>query len=144
VGLQLSSVQQQCEAALAQVQSAWNAAALTWDADAFADVYTDDGLLYGGRPKHSIGRGEIRSYFESYTGAIKSASLNLTGQHTRVLGDGVFLTQGAGEFQFILAGGNPSRIVLRTTLLLVQREVCWKILQHHFSESPALPPLGPG
>ncbi|MGU7775503.1 nuclear transport factor 2 family protein [Burkholderia sp. MR1-5-21] len=35
----------------------------------------------------------------------------------------------------------PSRSRLRTTWVIVRREGRWKILQHHFSAPPDVPPL---
>ncbi|RYF39258.1 MAG: SgcJ/EcaC family oxidoreductase [Comamonadaceae bacterium] len=128
--------------ALAQVEAAWNAAAGAWNVPAFAQVYAQDAVFFGGRPGHAVGRAAIADYFASYAGVIESAALTLTSQAVRALADGVWLAQGYGAFEFVLAGGKPSRNVLRTTLVLVHREARWQILQHHFSESPGTPPLG--
>ncbi|RYX89420.1 MAG: SgcJ/EcaC family oxidoreductase [Comamonadaceae bacterium] len=128
--------------ALAHVEAAWNAAARGWNVRALSEVYAEDTAFFGGRPGHCIGRAAVADYFASYTGLIESAALTLTEQAVRALADGVWLAQGYGAFEFVLAGSKPSRNVLRTTLVLVHREARWQILQHHFSESPGTPPLG--
>lgn len=138
----LSSYHAEGGRALAQIQVAWNAAARSWDVGALADIYAPDALFFGGRPGHAVGRDQVRSYFASYADVIDSAVIELKGQQLLHLADGVFLAQGFGEFRFLLAGGKPSYSVLRTTLLLVRHEDRWQIRQHHFSESPAAPPLG--
>lgn len=128
--------------ALAAVQDAWNAAALRWDLDAFAAVYTGDALFFGGRPGQSVGRDAVRKYFASYVGVIDSATLALVDQHVVRLVPGTFLAQGFGQLQLRLSNGKLSQTVLRTTLIVVQREGRWEIQQHHFSVTPDAPPLG--
>lgn len=128
--------------ALAAVQEAWNAAALRWDLDAFAAVYTNDALFFGGRPGQFVGRDAVRKYFASYVGVIDSATLALVDQHVIPLVPGTLLAQGFGQLQLHLSNGRLLRTVLRTTLVVVQREDRWEIQQHHFSVTPDAPPLG--
>ncbi|WP_174913468.1 YybH family protein [Burkholderia diffusa] len=127
--------------ALAIVQAAWNAAARDWNPDALTGIYTADALFFGGRPGHSAGRDAIRTYFASYDGVIRSATLALVEQHFIRLGDDCFLAQGYGEFAFVLGDGNTSRSRLRTTLVIALQQGEWKIRQHHFSTSPETPPI---
>lgn len=129
-------------AALAQVVSAWNRAGATWDATALAAVYTDDGLLFGGRPGHAVGREAIRGYFASYDGVILSGSMQLSETELRLMGEGSLLAQGMVHFAFTLAGGEQTRSTMRATLLLQRGVGGWRILDHHFSTIPLVPPLG--
>jgi uncharacterized protein (TIGR02246 family) len=128
--------------ALAAVQAAWNAAGQRWDAIALAGIYTEDAVFFGGRPGHSVGLPAIREYFESYVGVIESAALDLIDQHIMKMAPGCYLAQGCGNFSFVLAGGQSTRSLLRTTLVIVAEGERWKIRLHHFSASPATPPLG--
>ncbi|WP_025602086.1 YybH family protein [Burkholderia sp. WSM2230] len=128
-------------AALAIVQAAWNAAARDWNPDALTGIYTADALFFGGRPGHSAGSDAIRTYFASYDGVIRSATLALVEQHFIQLGDDCFLAQGYGDFAFVLGDGKTSRSRLRTTLVIALQLGEWKIRQHHFSTSPEAPPL---
>lgn len=129
-------------AALAAVGADWNRGAEHWNADALAAVYADDALFFGGRPGHQVGRASIREYFASYEGVILSASLELVDQQVAELAPDLVVAQGYGHFSFVLAGDTPTRSVLRTTLLIERRGDRWRIRQHHFSMSPAVPPLG--
>lgn len=128
------------EAALAEIERQWNAAARTWDVDALAAIYADDALMYGGRPGLFVGP-QIRDYFASYIGVLKETTLDLVDQHIIALAPDVFLAQGFGEFHFLLGDGNRSGSVLRTTLVIVRRDGRWRIIQHHFSATPAAPPI---
>lgn len=129
-------------AALAQVVADWNRAGATWDAQALAAVYTEDGLLFGGRPGHAIGRGAIHGYFASYDGVILVGAMEMSETEVRVLGSDCALAQGKVHFAFTLAGGTQTRSTLRATLVLQREPDRWRILDHHFSSTPAAPPLG--
>jgi ketosteroid isomerase-like protein len=126
---------------LAEVERRWNAAAQPWNPAALCALYTDDALLMGGRPGHSVGRERIRGYFSSYLNVIESASLELKDQQLVVLGQSRYLAQGEGHFEFHLAAGTRSSSVLRTTLLLAGPSP-WSIQAQHFSPAPPAPPLG--
>jgi uncharacterized protein (TIGR02246 family) len=65
------------------VERRWNAAASTWDIDAFAAIYTGDALMFGGRADHSVGNEGVHAYFASYVGVLTSAEVTLTLQHIR-------------------------------------------------------------
>jgi ketosteroid isomerase-like protein len=126
---------------LAEVERRWNAAAQPWNPAALCVLYTDDALLMGGRPGHSVGREHIRGYFFSYVNVIESARLELKDQYLVVLGQSRCLAQGEGHFEFHLTAGTRSSSVLRTTLLLVGPSP-WSIQAQHFSPAPQAPPLG--
>ncbi|MGH6625684.1 MAG: YybH family protein [Burkholderiaceae bacterium] len=130
------------QAALDQVVADWNRAGATWDAAAIAAVYTEDGLLFGGRPGHSMGRGAIHGYFASYDGVILAGAMEMSETVLRTLGIDCVLAQGMVHFAFTLAGGEQTRSTLRATLVLKQEPDRWRILDHHFSTIPATPPLG--
>ena len=123
------------------VERRWNAAASTWDIDAFAAIYTDDALMFGGRADHSVGSEGVHAYFASYVGVLTSAEVTLTLQHIRQLGPETILTQGYGEFNFVLANGQRSHATLRTTWVIINKGGEWKVLQHHFSAMPEAPPI---
>ncbi|SAK77159.1 YybH family protein [Caballeronia ptereochthonis] len=127
--------------ALATVNAAWSAAAQRWDADAFAALYTEDALFFGGRPAHSIGRDAIRAYFASYEGVIDSASLELEEQHVMTLASDCFVAQGYGVLSSRFPGNRDSRSRLRTTWIIALRDGEWRIRQHHFSGLPEKPPI---
>ncbi len=133
----------EAEAALRSVERDWNAAAKDWNTVGLAALYTEDAVFYGGRPGHSVGRTQVRAYFESYTGMFSTVRLALVDQELRVLADGVCLAQGYAAFDFVLAAGGATRAVLRSTLVLVRRPEGWRIAQHHFSATPAEPPIPP-
>ncbi|NIE67190.1 SgcJ/EcaC family oxidoreductase [Burkholderia sp. Ax-1719] len=127
---------------LAEIQAAWNAAASTWNPDAFAALYTEDALFFGGRPDHCVGGAAIHAYFASYQDVLESATLDLVDQHFLWLADDCFLAQGFGDFAFVLEGGKrTSRARMRTTLVIAQHASVWKIRQHHFSVPPESPPI---
>lgn len=128
--------------ALAEVLAAWNAAAQRWDAAALGATYAQAGCLFGGRPGHSVGRAAITEYFASYDGVILSGVVHARDQHVVALAPGIVLAQGYVEMSFVLAPEQKTSSVLRSTLTLVQEAGEWKILQHHFSPTPAAPPLG--
>lgn len=130
--------------ALRSVEQGWNAAAEGWDPSALAALYTEDAVFYGGRVGHSVGRGQIQAYFESYVGMFTTVQLALVDQELRVLADGVILAQGVAAFTFGLSSGATSQAELRSTLVLVRRAEGWRILQHHFSPTPAVPPVPQG
>jgi uncharacterized protein (TIGR02246 family) len=127
--------------ALARVENAWSAAALQWNADAFAALYTDDALFFGGRPAHSIGREAIRAYFASYEGVIESAALELEEQHIMTLAADCFVAQGYGVLSSRFPGDIHSRSRLRTTWVIASCGGEWRIRQHHFSGLPEKPPI---
>lgn len=129
------------QAILTTMASRWSVAARDWDAAALAALYTDDALLFGGRPEHSTGGAGIRAYFASYEGVILSASLTLEEQHIQPIDARAFLARGYGEFTFTLAGNRQTISRMRTTWLLVD-DGGWRIRTHHFSPLPAAPPLG--
>ncbi len=131
-------------AALAQVVADWNQAAAEWDAQAIAAVYTEDGLLFGGRPGHSVGREAIHRYFSSYDGVIFSGAMELSETVVRVLGSDCILVQGMVHFAFTLAAGEQTRSRLRATLVLRREPDRWRIVDHHFSVIPDAPPLREG
>lgn len=130
------------QAALAAVQADWNAAAARWDAEALTAVYTGDAAMFAGRPGHATGEAGIRAYFGSYAGVIESAVMKLRDQRILLQLPDLVLAQGYADFNFRLAGDRPSASTLRTTLTLARRDGRWQILQHHFSATPAEPPLG--
>lgn len=131
-----------CAQALKSVQDAWNAAAKIWNPEKLGHLYLEDALFYGGRAGHSVGSDAIKSYFGSYTGLIKSAHLELVEQEIRRLDDSSFVAQGYGDFAFVLEGGISTKSVLRTTLIIVKQDNVLRIRLHHFSVTPAVPPLG--
>ena len=132
---------QEGEAALHAVERDWNAAALHWDTASLAALYTDDAVFYGGRVGHSVGRDQIRAYFDSYATIFTSVRLALVDQQLRALGPGIWLAQGYASFEFDFAAGGGSQSVLRSTLVLTRRAEGWRIIQHHFSATPAVPPI---
>ena len=128
--------------AVAQIQSAWNAAAAkNWNAEALSKLYCDEAVFFGGRPGHSVGVNAIRGYFDSYVGIVQSMTLQLVEQQAFSLAPDVVLAQGYGEIALVLADGKRTNPRLRITCVLVQREDRWLILQHHFSPTPAAPPI---
>ena len=129
------------ETGLRAVESGWNAAALRWDCAALAALYTEDAVFYGGRVGHSVGRAAIRAYFESYAALFTSVRLALVEQELRALGPDCWLAQGYAAFAFDMKDGGSSQAKLRSTLVLVKRAEGWRILQHHFSATPAVPPI---
>ena len=131
----------EAEGVLGDVQQRWNQAARTWDVASLTAMYTDDALMYGGRPGLSIGQAGMRGYFDSYTDMLASTRLELVDQYVIELAPDIYLAQGYGVFEFKLASGKVSGITMRTTLILVKRQGVWKILQHHFSSTPDAPPV---
>src|SRR4051794_17420913 len=129
------------ETALRAVERDWNAAAEHWDAAGLAALYTEDALLYGGRPGHAGGNAKGGEYFYSFVGTLAPARLALVDQELRRLGGGIYLAQGYAAFDFDLAAGGVSRAVLRSTLVLTRRPEGWRIAQHHFSSPPSEPPI---
>jgi len=129
------------EFALRAVERDWNAAARTWNTAGLAELYTEDAVFYGGRPGHSVGRAQVKAYFDSYAGMFSAVRLALVDQVLRTLGDGTCLAQGYAEFDFAFAAGGSGRAVLRSTLVLVRRPEGWRIMQHHFSATPEAPPI---
>jgi hypothetical protein len=137
----MSDLEENGHAALASVQTAWNAAAQPWNPRSLSAIYTDDALLFGGRPQHSVGADAIHDYFAAYDGIIISASLELRDQSLIQIGPQCFVAQGYGEFSFVLVAERVTKSLLRTTLTIV-RQNHWRLCQHHFSPLPASPPLG--
>ena len=127
---------------LAAIIAAWNRAAQDWDPAALTRLYSQDAVLFGGRPGLASGNAAIAAYFESYRGVILSASLDLSDQTLLDVGENALLAQGFGLFAFVLAGGKPTRQEMRTTLLLDWSSGETLIRAHHFSPVPAAPPLG--
>ena len=130
------------QSVLDQVVADWNRAGATWDATAIAAIYTQDGLLFGGRPGHFVGREAIRGYFASYEGVILAGSMQISGTEFRTLAQGCVLVQGMVDFAFTLAGNEQTSSTLRATLVLRREADRWRIADHHFSPVPAVPPLG--
>lgn len=128
--------------ALDAVCAEWNRAGARWDADGLAATYCEDGLLFGGRPGHYVGRESIRAYFATYDGVILAGGMTLSETALRTLGEDCILAQGMVCFDFTLAGQAQTRSTLRATLVLRRDSGRWRILQHHFSSEPAAPPLG--
>lgn len=128
---------------LDDVLDRWNAAGRRWNPAAFADCFTADGLFFGGRPCHYVGREAIRAYFESYVGVILVCQLALRDQEFVQAGPGFLLAQGWGEFSFTLADGQRTGSTVRTTWLLQQMPSHeWQIRQQHIAPAPVVPPLG--
>lgn len=123
----------------AVIEAAWNGASMNWNSEALAALYAENALLFGGRRDHSVGKQAICKYFASYNGIIESASLALQDQHFRSLGAECLLTQGYGQFSFVLCNGQTFLCLMRTTLVVELQENKWKICQHHFSELPTTP-----
>lgn len=94
---------------------------------------SDDALLFGGRPGHSIGHKAIRAYFASYDGVIDSGTMQLVDPKIVRLASDCVLVQGYADFDFQLACGEQSRSTLRATLVAVRQNEQWRIRQHHFS-----------
>lgn len=132
----------EAEEALAQVTADWNRAASSWDAAGLAAVYTEDGLLFGGRPGHCVGRPAIQAYFASYDGVILGGAMQMSGTQLRQLSQDCVLAQGMVDFAFTLAGDEQTRSTVRATLVLRRETGRWRIVDHHFSPTPAEPPLG--
>ena len=128
-------------ATLRAVEHAWNAAAQHWDPAALAALYTEDAVFYGGRIGHSVGRAEVRAYFESYAAIFTTVRLTLVEQELRELAPGIVLAQGYASFEFGFKAGGESRATFRSTLVLIRQPAGWCILQHHFSPTPAEPPI---
>jgi uncharacterized protein (TIGR02246 family) len=128
------------QAALALVEQRWNEAAHSWSLDAFASIYTEDALFFGGRPGLFVGD-QIREYFQSYVGVVRSATIKYGEQHFIELAPGMLLAQGFADFSFTVASGDKGHTRLRSTNILVMRNNAWRILQHHFSEPVNEPPL---
>jgi len=126
--------------ALAQVLAGWNRAAATWDVDALTAMYTEDVLMYGGRPWHSVGHAGLRDYFQSYAGMMKTCHLELTEQTIIELAPDTLLAQGLGLFRFGLADGRSTGATMRTTWVLAGWQERPLIRQHHFSNIPDKPP----
>jgi len=128
--------------ALAQVLEKWNLGAANWDPAGLSAAYTDDGLMYAGRPEHVVGHEAILKYFASYEGEILGAHLTMPDPIIRPLADDAVLIQGDVHFKFHLSGDEHTRTHMRGTLVLVKRNEGWRILDHHFSAVPEAPPLG--
>ena len=131
----------EAEAALRDVERAWNAAALHWDPAGLAALFTKDAVFYGGRIGHSVGRAQVRAYYESYEAIFTTVRLALVEQELREPAPGIVLAQGYAAFEFAFKAGGESRATLRSSLVLVRRPEGWRILQHHFSPTPAEPPI---
>ncbi len=132
---------QDAVAALRAVEAAWNAAAQHWDPTALAALYTEDAVFYGGRIGHSVGRAQVRAYFDSYAAIFTTVRLSLIEQELREPAPGTVLAQGTAAFAFGFKAGGESSATLRSTLVLVRQGEGWRILQHHFSPTPAEPPI---
>lgn len=132
----------QSTAVLADLNAAWSAAASPWDPAALAKLYSEDALFYGGRVGHAVGHAAIEAYFASYDGIIVAARLDLVEQHLRQLAPDCWMAQGYGRFTFELSSGKITQSQLRTTWVVAEIDGAWRIRQHHFSPTPAAPPLG--
>ena len=129
------------EQALASVIAAWNDGSIQWNADGLARVYTEDALMFAGRPGHAVGREAIRAYFASYDGVIESGTMQFVDPKIVRLAPDCALIQGYADFSFRLAGGEQTRSVLRATLVVRKDGDTWRIRQHHFSATPSTPPI---
>ena len=129
------------EQALATVIAAWNEGSTHWNADGLAKAYTQDALMFAGRPGHAVGKDAIRAYFATYDGVIESATMQFVEPKFLGLAHECLLIQGYADFSFRLAGGEQTRSVLRATLVVAKDGGTWRIRQHHFSATPAAPPL---
>ena len=138
----MSADVQHAQNVLDQVLAASNHAGASWNSTGLADVYTEDAMLYGGRPGHAVGRAAIHAYFASYDGVIQAGEMQMRDCVLRVLGGDCLLAQGMAHFSFTLAQGEKTRSSLRATLVLKQQPDRWRILDHHFSTIPVAPPLG--
>lgn len=138
----MSSSFSTAQSALDQAVADWNRAGAVWNAEALAHVYAEDGLLFGGRPGHYVGREAIRGYFASYDGAILGGAMQMSDTVLRMLSGDCVLAQGMVHFVFTLAGGKRTQSTLRATLVLTKEANCWHIADHHFSSIPTAPPLG--
>jgi uncharacterized protein (TIGR02246 family) len=123
------------------VERRWNEAAHKWDLEAFASIYTEDALFFGGRPGFFSGVDQIKEYYRSYVGVVASAAIKYHEQKIIELAPGALLAQGFADFNFTLANGDRGRTRLRSTNILVMRDNDWKVIQHHFSEPIAEPPI---
>lgn len=130
------------QSALDEALAAWNAAAMTWDPQGCADAYAEDAVLFGGRPGHHVGREQIRAYHASYVRVIASCQLRLQDVHFCKVTPDLVMAQGYGRFDMVLADGTGTHSLLRGTLSVVRRDEGWRIFQHHFSATPASPPIG--
>lgn len=137
----LSAASAAAKSALENVQTRWNDAAKNWDVAALTALYTKDALMYGGRPGMSVGLPGMNQYFSSYSGMLTSATLDLKDQVVVELTPNMYLAQGVGEFGIRLKSGKDVGTTMRTTLLIVNRDGEWKILDHHFSSAPEVPPI---
>lgn len=126
---------------LSTMERDWNAAAMNWDVEALTALYTADAVMFAGRPGMAMGTAGVRGYFASYVGMLTSTSLKLVDQYVVSLGPDAFLAQGYGHFQFVLDTGKTSETTLRTTWVLVRRGERWKVMHHHFSATPDVPPV---
>lgn len=131
----------EAEQVVQDVLAGWNRAAQTWNVDGLVAMYTEDALMFGGRPGLSVGLAGMRTYFGSYVGQLASTHLDLVDQYIVALAPDIYLTQGFGVFKFQLASGENTGTTMRTTLVLVRRGGRWKIQQHHFSTIPDKPPI---
>lgn len=125
-----------------EILPAFNAAAATWDADCFAELYAEDACFFGLLTYHSVGVTAVREYFAHYAEILNGAVLALDEQEIRVLGPDAFIAQGLGHFTYNMADGTTSRNTLRTTLGLQRQDGAWKIVIHHFSPIPPTPSYG--
>lgn len=131
----------EAEQAIHEVLAGWNRAAQTWNVDGLVAMYTEDALMFGGRPGLSVGLAGMRTYFASYVDQLASTHLDLVDQYIVALAPDIYLAQGFGIFKFRLASGEHTGTTMRTTLVLIRREGQWKIQQHHFSTIPDKPPI---
>jgi len=122
------------------VESAWNSAAANWDIDALSAIYVDEAMLFGGLPNLSVGKVVIREYFASYVGILKSVKMRMVDQTIVQANQDTYVAQGFVDFVFDLVDGNTINTTMRTTWVIVQRDNQAKLLAHHFSNIPAVPP----
>jgi uncharacterized protein (TIGR02246 family) len=119
---------------LDNIQTRWNAAASAWDPKALAQIYTNDAMFFGLRPRLYIGRSEIEEYFASYRSTLKKVVLTLVDQNTRQTGSDVFAAQGFGNILNHDFNGTVTRNVVRSSFVIVGKGEEWQIALHHFSE----------
>jgi uncharacterized protein (TIGR02246 family) len=120
--------------ALAEIQDRWNAAASTWDIKALSQLYSEDALFFGLRPKFYVGRDAIEEYFSSYRDVLKSVRLKFFEERTRSIGKGIFAAQGFGDILNQRQDGTTIANTVRFSFVIVETEGSWQILLHHFSD----------
>jgi uncharacterized protein (TIGR02246 family) len=115
----------------------WAAAVSASDADAVANLYTPDALLYGITSfKLSAGTEAIREYFK--TAPESGKKLTIGERHMIVLADAAVMGVGIYRFDLIQNGVEVPRSA-RFTFVVVKRGADWLIAHHHSSALPPAP-----